>query len=315
MTTSSGSVAMIVNPKSGYGGRKLLWRGLHRYLIDHQYEVKLDFTTSLGHAAELAHQADLDPRCGRVVVAGGDGTVREAAHGMAGSTKPFLILPCGTENLLASELGLDAKLQATIQTFERGFTRPLDLGVINGQCFICIAGFGFDGEVVGRVHRRRKGHIDYYDYLDPLWQTFWSYRFWPFRVHADGEEIFHGRGLVFVGNISRYALGLHLLQNADYGDGLLDVCVFRCSHQIHLLKHSLMTLLKRHTQCKDVVYRRCRQAVVEAGTAKAVCEVDGDPGPSLPVQVSVIPAALQVMVPEKGRPAGLRRSFLHHLFR
>jgi diacylglycerol kinase (ATP) len=315
MANTQGSIAMIVNPKSGYGGRKLLWRGLHRYLIDRRYEVKLDFTTSLGHASELAHQADADPRCAMVVVAGGDGTVREAAHGMAGSAKPFLIAPCGTENLLASELGLDNSLQTMISTFESGFTRPLDLGVINGQCFTCLAGFGFDGEVVARVHRRRKGHIDYYDYLDPLWQTFWSYRFWPFRVHADGQEIFHGRGLVFIGNISRYALGLHLLQNADFGDGLLDLCVFRCTHQVHLLKHSVMTLLKRHTTCRDVVYVRCKQALVEAGTPKAVCEVDGDPGPVLPAQVSVNPAALRVLVPEKGRPAGLRRSFLRHLIR
>jgi len=310
MNPADGTIALIVNPKSGHGGRKLLWRGLHRYLLDHQFEVKLDMTTSLDDARRLAHEAAADERCALAIVAGGDGTVREVAQGMAGSIKPLLIVPCGTENLLANELGFDEKLQTILATFEEGFTRPLDLGVINGRCFTCVAGFGFDGEVIFRVSRWRKGHIDYYDYLDPLWQTFWSYRFPPLRVDLDGQEVFHGRGLVFVGNVSRYALGLHVLQNADFGDGLLDVCIFKCAHQVHLLKHSAMTLFKRHTICRDVIYRRCRQAVVAADSPKVVCEVDGDPGPGLPAQINILSQALKVMVPEKGRPAGLRRSLV-----
>jgi len=308
MSPDDGTIVLIANPRSGHGGRKLLWRGLHRYLTDRHFEVSLNCTHSLEHACELARQAAADPSCSMVAVAGGDGTIREAAHGMAGSAKPLLIVPCGTENLLANELGFDDKLQTILATFEKGFTRPLDLGTINGRCFTCVAGFGFDGEVISRVSRRRKGHIDYYDYLDPLWQTFWSYRFPSLCVELDGQEVFHDRGLAFVGNVSRYAIGLHLLQNAEYGDGLLDVCIFRCAHQVHLMKHSAMTLFKRHIVCRDVIYRQCRQAVIGADSPKVVCEVDGDPGPALPAQIGIVPGALQVMVPEKGRPAGLRRS-------
>ncbi len=308
MRPEDGTVAMIVNPKSGHGGRKVLWRGLHRYLTGRGFEVSLQFTESPGQGTHLAQVAARDDRCCLVLAAGGDGTAREASQGMAGSTKPLLLIPSGTENLLASELGLDDRLSTLIATFEGGFTRPLDLGVINDQCFACVAGFGFDAQVVRRVSRRRRDHIDYYDYVDPMWQTFWSYRFPPIRVEVDGREVFHGRGLVFVGNISRYAMGLHLLQNADFGDGLLDVCVFRCASRFHLVKHSAMTVFKRHTGCRDVVYCQGRAARVQADASKVVCEVDGDPGPSLPCEIGIRPQALRVMVPEKGRPAGLRRS-------
>jgi YegS/Rv2252/BmrU family lipid kinase len=301
---------LIVNPKSGHGGRKVLWRGLQRYLTDRKFEVVLHCTQSLGHASELARQAAGDERCSMVMAAGGDGTAREAAHGMAGSTKPLLLIPSGTENLLASELGLDDRLSTLIAVFEQGFTRPLDLGVINGRCFACVAGFGFDGQVVHRVSRRRKGHIDYYDYLDPMWQTFWGYRFPPICVEVEGQEVFNGRGLVFVGNISRYAMGLHLLQKADFGDGLLDLCIFQCESRVRLVKHSAMTLFKRHTECRDVIYRQCRNVVVQADASKVVCEVDGDPGPALPCEIGILPHALQVLVPEKGRPVGLRRSLV-----
>ena len=65
-------------------------------------------------------------------------------------------------------------------------------------------------------------------------------------VAIDGEEIFDGRGLVFVGNISRYAVGLQILHYADFGDGLLDVCVYKCASQLHLAKHSVLTISKHH---------------------------------------------------------------------
>ena len=75
------------------------------------------------------------------------------------------------------------------------------------------------------------GHIDHFDYFWPIWRTFWEYKFRPMCVEVDGEEIFDGPGLVFVGNISRYAIGLQILHYADFGDGLLDVCVYKCASQ------------------------------------------------------------------------------------
>ena len=62
-----------------------------------------------------------------VIVAGGDGTIREVVHGLEGSDKPLMILPCGTENLLANELGYKTTLKNAISTFESEVMRPLDL--------------------------------------------------------------------------------------------------------------------------------------------------------------------------------------------
>ena len=152
--------------------------------------------------------------------------------GLEGTDKPMLIMPCGTENLLASELGFDEKAETLIKVFEEGYIRPLDLGKADGRCFTSIAGFGFDGDVVKRVNELRHGHIHHLDYFYPIWRTFWDYKFPPIKVVCDGEEIFDGQGLVFVGNISRYAIGLQILHYADYGDGLLDVCIYKCASQL-----------------------------------------------------------------------------------
>jgi len=306
MKPDDGYIAYIVNPKSGASSSKLTGRQFQQYLVEKGFDVKVSLTTCLEHACELATDAAVDYDCAMVVVVGGDGTVREVTHGLEGSDKTLLVVPCGTENLLANELGFDEKLKTLVRVFEAGYIRPLDLGSANGKCFTSIAGFGFDGEVVRRVSQQRKGHIDYFDYFQPIWRTFWDYKFDAMRVEVDGEEIFDGHGLVFVGNISRYAAGLQILHYADFGDGLLDVCVYKCVSQLRLLKHSVMTVLKQHAGSGDVIYRQGEDISVSSEAADIKTEIDGDPGPALPVQISVIPQAVNVMVPEGAKPAGIR---------
>jgi diacylglycerol kinase family enzyme len=314
MKPDDGYIAYIVNPKSGASsGEKLPGWRFEQYLTGRGFEVHLDLTRSLEHACELATNAAAAGNCAMVVVVGGDGTVREVAHGLVGSNKPLLIVPGGTENLLANEMGLDTTLRTLTQTFEAGFVRTLDMGNANGKCFTSIAGFGFDGEVVRDVSRNRTGHITYFDYFWPLWRNFWRYRFDPMSVEVDGEQIFDGPGLVFVGNISRYAIGLNILERADFSDGLLDVCIYKCACRTHLVKHSIMTVLKQHFRCHDVVYRQGRQITVSSDSPDLPTEVDGDPGPAMPVKITVIPKAIRLMVPEGAKPAGIRAQILRAL--
>jgi len=306
MKPDDGYIAYIVNPKSGATSSKLTGRRFEQYLVKRGFDIRVSLTTSLENACELATDAAVEYDCAMVVVVGGDGTVREVAHGLEGSNKPLLIVPHGTENLLANELGFDEKLKTIIKTFEAEYTRPLDLGSANGKCFTSIAGFGFDGKVVKRVSEQRAGHIDYFDYFWPIWRTFWNYKFEPMKVEVDGEEIFDGPGLVFVGNISRYAVGLQILHYADFGDGLLDVCVYKCASQLHLVKHSVMTVLKQHADTSDVIYRQGKKIIVSSKNDSIMTEIDGDPGPALPVQIKVIPQAVNCIAPEGAKPAGIR---------
>jgi YegS/Rv2252/BmrU family lipid kinase len=313
MKPDDGYIAYIVNPKAGATSSRLVGRQFEEYLVKKGFEVKIKLTTSLEDACESATDAAVDYDCATVVVVGGDGTVREVAHGLEGSDKPLLIVPCGTENLLANELGFDERLKTIIRTFDAGYIRPLDLGSANGKCFTSVAGFGFDGQVVKRVSQQRKGYIDYFDYFWPLWRTFWNYKFDAMKIEVDSEEIFEGRGLVFVGNISRYALGIQILHYADPSDGLLDVCIYKCASKVHLLKHSLMTVLKQHAYSTDVIYRQGKNITVSSKATDIETEIDGDPGPPLPMQIKVIPQAVNCVVPEHAKPAGIRTRIIRAL--
>ena len=305
MQPDQGYISFIINPGSGKSSSKATVRAFVDYLKEHQYDIRVTLTTSLEHARQLAEDAAGQSDCYMVIVSGGDGTIREVVQGVQGSDKLIMFVPSGTENLLASEMGYDEKLSTLIKAFD-GEIRSLDLGQANGQCFTSIAGFGFDGDVVKRVHRNRDGNITHFDYFWPLWRTFWDHKFPVIGVSVDGEEIFHGPGLVFVGNISRYAIGLQILKKADYGDGLLDVCIYKCGSRLHLAKHAIMTLCKRHTKSSDVIYKQGKVINVTGSPSQVGIQIDGDPGPSLPVEIKVIPQTVKILVPPGAKPAGIR---------
>ncbi len=238
--------------------------------------------------------------------------MREIAHGLEGSDKPMMIIPCGTENLLANELGYDERIKTILKTFEQGHIEPLDLCKANGKSFTSICGVGFDGQIVKLVDANRSGHINHLDYFWPIWRIFWNHKFPQIKVELNGEEIFNGQGLVFAGNISRYAIGLQISHYADYGDGLFDVCIYKCKGRLHLLKHALMTVLKKHADCKDVIYKQGTKAKISSNFSVET-ELDGDPGPHLPLQITIEPQAVKVVVPKDAKPAGIRTRIIRML--
>ena len=306
MKPQDGYIQYIVNPKSGASSSKWLVSQFKDYLLEKGFDVRVEFTKSLGHACELATKAAVDHDCALVVGAGGDGTLREVLHGLEGTHKLFMPIPCGTENLLANELGFDLHLHTLVNAFEGDCVKPLDLGMVNDQCFMSVAGFGFDGSVIHQLSSCRSGHINHLTYFWPIWRAFWGYTFPAMQVVVDGKEIFNDRGLVFVGNTSRYAIGLGICTTADFGDGLLDVCIFRCHDQAHLIGHSVNVILKRHTKSKNVIYTQGKSIQVTPVESPVFCQVDGDPGPALPADIKIIPQAIQVLVPPGAKPAGLR---------
>jgi diacylglycerol kinase (ATP) len=268
------------------------------------YDVRIDKTKSMEHVCQLATKAATDADCNIIAVAGGDGTVREVAHGLEGSGKRLMIIPSGTENLLAKELGLSDVFKQLVEVFEDDFARELDLGIANGRCFTSIAGFGFDGDIVKKVSEKRKGHITHLHYLQPILETFRDHEFPQMRVIVDDEEIFNSQGVVFVGNISRYATGLRILYKADFSDGLLDVCVYRCASRMQFIKLSAKTVFRLHADSDDVIYRQCKRIYISSPSENVRTQIDGDPGPELPMKIEVIPHAVKVFVPRSGKKPG-----------
>lgn len=290
------TVHLIVNPRSGYGGQRQLLADMSAALRDVNLQV-VEYTTRAPHDATRYARTITTPNTA-VIVLGGDGTVNEVASGLAGADVPILPCPAGTENLLAKELRIPGDPHHIVDVLLNGRVVDCDVGAINGENFLLIIGIGFDGEVVRRLAAVRTGHISHLSYFWPLWRTFWEHDFPRMRITVEQEVVFDDFGLAFVGNISRYAVGLRICRDARYDDGLLDLVVFSCREQTALMLHAAHTLLRLHPLRGDVIYRRVRGVRIE--TDRPVpSQVDGDAGPNTPLDISVAPWRVKLLIPPR----------------
>ncbi|MBI9017162.1 MAG: NAD(+)/NADH kinase [Phycisphaerae bacterium] len=284
----------IINPMSGSHLDVTGLKKLCQWLKEQGKYVRVDLTESMEHVGQLTSRA-IAENATTVIAAGGDGTIRTVIDAMAGSEIPILIVPSGTENLLAGEVGLDGSIETTANTLLNGKIQKIDLGNANNIHFMAITGVGFDAEVVKRVHYNRRGHITHTNYIRPLVQTFLEHKFPYLTVEIDGEIVCNEPAMAFVSNISRYAVGLGIAKEAKMGDGFLDVTIFKCRGKRQLAKHAINTVLNRDGV--NTIRQKCKKVIISSPQENVYTQIDGDPGPQLPLKIEVIPAAARLLVP------------------
>ena len=247
------------------------------------------------HAAELAAQTDGDVEA--ILVGGGDGTVCEVVNGLGDRRLPLVILRTGTENLLARELNMPVEPDHVAETLLNGRRFSGDLGLINDdKRFVAIAGVGFDAECVLRMTQVRSGHITHGDYFWPIWRAFWGHRFPELDIQVDGDRVFTGRGLALIGVISRYSVGMRILNRAQFDDGVLDLAVFPCASRTRLVTHASRALLNRHVGRGGVIYRQFRELQITS-PGRVSIEIDGEFGGHFPIRCRIQPAAVTFLRP------------------
>jgi diacylglycerol kinase family enzyme len=297
---------LIRNPISGSGGVGTLIEALNQQIRQRGGFLDIYQTESPGDASRFAALTPPDTRA--VISAGGDGTLREVVSGMIGKQVPLIVLPTGTENVLAKHFGYRRNVRAVLDTLDHGRTECYDVGVCAVRAepaapavprkFILLIGVGFDGDVVYRVHAARRGNITHFNWAMPLVQAFLAHNYPEVSVSVDGRDVFTGRGLVFVGNIARYSLGMRVLDRARTDDGLLDVRVFPCRTRRELVAYGLRMLLHRPIQRADALYVQGRTVRVWSPRNEPVpVQIDGDAGGTLPIECSVIPRAVRFLRP------------------
>lgn len=287
-------VHIIINPLSGYGWNKDLRLRLRDEIRAAGMNAEEYTTRCAGDATRYA--STIVDQASAVVVWGGDGTVNEVANALAGTQTPVLPCPAGTENLLAKELGVPKNPKAIAGILRTGEILDCDVGVINKQHFLMVIGVGFDGEVVHRVVAKRTGHITHLSYFWPIWRTLWSHRVPRMKIIADGREVFDGQAAAFMGNIARYGGGLRICRDALFTDGLLDLVIFPCHKPTQLLYWTALTLLKKHPENKRCIYKKVKTVRFETDSP-VLTQVDGDAGPDTPLDVSLAPGKLKLIVP------------------
>ncbi|MGC9347446.1 MAG: diacylglycerol/lipid kinase family protein, partial [Anaerolineae bacterium] len=295
---------LIYNPAAGPWDMSRPLRRLSTYLEKSGWKSELVETTEPGEVTREARRA-AERGVDLVLVAGGDGTINEAAHGLGGTSTTLGIVPVGTGNILAHQLRMpilsvvtplyvkevgDALLKSRVQR--------IDLGVANDRRFVCWAGVGLDAEIAAQMeprprHVKRLGTLPYIIAALSVASEFRGVRS---NIMIE-DRTFRTRALMIVAsNIQLYAAFFQIAPHASMDDGLLDIFVFKGLGVGYALKYVVQSVGGRHLRSPDVMHALAANVEVETSPSVAV-HLDGDPHGSTPTEIGLQPAALRLLVP------------------
>ncbi len=295
------TVAVVVNPISGSSSRDRELDAFRSTLDAGGMSVTVRPTRGPGDGAAIAIE-EAARGTGVIVAAGGDGTVNEVARGLVslpGGAPALAILPRGTSNLVARDLGLPFRAKDSARVVLDGHSRPFDLGTVNGKPFVACVGVGWDAAVVKLLSKSRTGHIRFASWVKPITKALREYEFDPFRVvAADGtsaEGVF-----AMVLNTRPYAAFFTPVPGARPDDGVLDALVLSRGGLLDFARWAWKARFGRLDRDKSAVLLRSTGFRIE-GRYPLPVQIDGDVGGETPLDILVRPSAIRVLAPAPRR--------------
>jgi diacylglycerol kinase (ATP) len=303
------SALLIYNPAAGrFPAGPLLDRAV-RVLVDAGWDVAVVKTTPARPAQEIAREA-VDSALDAVFVAGGDGSVGMVAAVLAGSETLLGVLPSGTANVWASQLGLQRldwthwfALEDAADRLASGTVRLVDVGQVNDRAFLLWAGVGLDAVLVDAIEPRDRFEKTF-GILQYATLAVWNSLGWAgvkLRV-SSGGRVWEDRYMVAVAsNIRSYAGGvLELAPDAKVDDGMLDFWLISGRTLIDAVVRLSYVLTRTHLDAPGIVHFQASEATFESSTAP-VLQIDGEPVRlEWPLHFEVRSRRLKVLVPESG---------------
>lgn len=286
---------VITNPASG-GGTPAV-ETLHALFDGKAITWEASLTERPGDAERLARAAAASG-VDAVVAFGGDGTLMEVASGLVGSDVALGVLPGGTGNVMAVELGVGLSLSraaALLCGDLPATSRRLDMGQINDQPFLMRASVGYEAVVAQETDPELKSRLGVFAYGIAALQALRETQRARYRLTLDGREV-TAEGvsclIANAGSIGR--LNLSISPSIDTDDGLLDVIV--ASREVEFALAVAANTIRLREFAARFDHWQAREVIVEAHPPQPV-QVDGDYFGQTPVTASVLPAAVRVIVP------------------
>jgi diacylglycerol kinase (ATP) len=251
-------------------------------------------TTRTGEA-ELMARRGIEEGFEKIVAAGGDGTVNEVVNGLAGTSATLGLLPIGTMNVFATELGLPTHdLELCWDIIQAGTTRAVDLPKANQKFFVQLAGVGLDAQVVKETSNQLKRSFGPVSYLISAVQIAARK---PPRLFIQSEDATIDEGsFVLVGNGRLYGGPFPFFKHAVIDDGLLDVIVFKRLGYLEIIKYLQDVIFSSDIRVPEIEYFQTRRLRVESEEAVPV-ELDGELVGNCPVEFSLSERSLRVLAP------------------
>lgn len=251
------------------------------------------------HVAQAAREAlavDSNP----IVAAGGDGTVSAVAGQLAGTERVMGVLPLGTWNHFAKDLGLPLALDAAARTLAEGHTKRIDVAEVNGRVFVNNSSLGIYPRIVVHRHQQQE-QLNRGKWPAFVWATVLAFRRFPFlrlRIGVEGRELDRKTAFLFVGNNEYLMSGFQIGGRSGLNSGKLWLYLTHRTGRFGLIRLALRALFGRLSQAKDFDAFCVDEAVIETRHKRLLVATDGEvTSMEPPLRYCSRPGALHVIVP------------------
>ncbi len=302
-------VVLIINPTSGISTvtsrdmtpeetEQAILAGLRACSIEPEVYHTTPEDTGQGLSARAANAgADI------VIAAGGDGTIHAVARGLIGTRSTLGIIPAGTMNNLARSLNIPETLEEACAIIANGETHAIDIGKINDQVFLEVAGVGLEAALFPLAEEiKQPGLLSTLHGAIGGLITLLTYH--PAKINLSFDEHLQRpyQALeVTICNSPFYGAHLQAAPNASMDDGLLDVVIYKNFSKREYLQHALSISQGRRTYQPKITYRRVRSLRITS-THPMEIQADGELHGHTPAVVTILPGALHVKVPGVNAP-------------
>ena len=289
-------IRVIINPISEKGEPAL--NILNSAFRAAEVDWDVSVTKDLGDAQRFAREA-VEAGVDVVAVYGGDGTVSDAASGMLGSQTPLAILPGGTGNVIATELGIPGKLvdACALAANPEARVRLIDMGEINGgQYFLLRASVGFEALMVEGANRELKERFGSFAYTLSGLKYLVNPQIFEYRLNLDGLPVeIPGLTCILANSGAVGAPGIQIAPDIKVDDGLLDVIVVRQA-DLASLASLVVNVVGGRENPQQLAHWQAKQVTIETEQPQNV-QSDGEIIGQTPMAARILPQAMRVVVP------------------
>ncbi len=295
---AKGRIDLIINPAAHHAPKASEIEAACGLLRDRGWEVASARTGAPEDATILASRA-VDDGSNVVVACGGDGTVNEVIQALAGTATALAVIPGGTVNIWAREVGFPRDPVGAARMIDEGVRASADLGIAGERYFLLMASAGFDARVVALVGPRLKRWLGAGAYALHAVRELPRYRPPVVGLEVDGRAVDLRTLMLVIGNTRLYGGVLEITPEALVDDGFLDLCSFDPARPWRLPGSLWAARRGRHLERADVYHARARQIAIT--TPDLPVQVDGEPAGLTPMEFCCVGGALHVVIP-RGRP-------------
>lgn len=262
------------------------------------FSVKVLVTKQKGDAEEFARNS-LRENPDMIVAAGGDGTINEIVNGMVGSKIPFAIIPLGTTNVLAKEIGIPENIKSAVEIAIQNHFKKISLGKITlaeslymTRYFVLMAGIGYDGETVYNINNNLKKITGKGAYIFSGIKTLLKWDKKDLNFSANGKKYFSNSAII--GKASKYGGNFRVTPDVKLTDSFFQIALFKGSSRLDMLRYIKGIITGRLLKMEDVEFIKAKDIYVEGS---AHIQIDGDYFGRTPARFGIAENALNLIYP------------------